>query len=232
MLEEHMARAEKLRTIYPFSNVPRLADVPELVQPFKEPLVIGAYGRFCEAKGFDRLIDAFKQTDALDNLRLVIGGFGPDDAMLRARAKDCDRISFVGKVTDVGHFLGQCHVIAVPSRYEAYGQVANEAREAGRPILVSKAGGLPEQVGDCGIIVDCEDPHQLLAALQSLRVLPLEAMGRAARKATANCRSNRINQWTQLLRSVKPELINSQEGASKAVQALPGRAVALASQCP
>ena len=181
-----------------------LNDVPDLVIRRNEPIVVGAYGRFCEAKGFDRLIDAFKETSIHDNLRLVLGGLGPDDAMLRERALGCDRISFVGKVTDVAGFLGQCHVIAVPSRFEAYGLVANEAREAGRPIVVSKAGGLPEQVGGSGIVVDCDDPDQLLAALQSLRTLPLRAMGDAGRRSTIWCRADRIRQWSRLLRKVKP----------------------------
>jgi glycosyltransferase involved in cell wall biosynthesis len=202
--QERMVKSEKLHMIHPHSNVPGLNDVPDLVIRRNEPIVVGAYGRFCEAKGFDRLIDAFKETSIHDNLRLVLGGLGPDDAMLRERAVGCDRISFVGKVTDVAGFLGQCHVIAVPSRFEAYGLVANEAREAGRPIVVSKAGGLPEQVGSSGIVVDCDDPDQLLAALQSLRTLPLRAMGDAGRRSTIWCRADRIRQWSRLLRKVKP----------------------------
>jgi|GWRWMinimDraft_5_1066013.scaffolds.fasta_scaffold00140_6 glycosyltransferase involved in cell wall biosynthesis len=202
--QERMVKSEKLHMIHPHSNVPGLNDVPDLVIRRNEPIVVGAYGRFCEAKGFDRLIDAFKETGIHDNLRLVLGGIGPDDAMLRKRAAGCDRISFVGEVTDVAGFLGQCDVIAVPSRFEAYGLVANEAREAGRPIVVSKAGGLPEQVGGSGIVVDCDDPDQLLAALQSLRTLPLRAMGDAGRRSTIWCRADRIRQWSRLLRKVKP----------------------------
>lgn len=204
MAKSAMASEDKLQVIYPYSNVPGLSEVPAVAVSADAPLIIGAYGRFCEAKGFDRLIDAFRRTDDIDNLQLIIGGFGADEPILRDKAAGCDRIRFAGKITDVAGFLSQCHVIAVPSRYEAYGQVANEAREAGRPILVSRAGGLPEQVGGSGIVVDCDDPDQLLAALQSLRTLPLRAMGDAGRRSTIWCRADRIRQWSRLLRQVKP----------------------------
>jgi glycosyltransferase involved in cell wall biosynthesis len=215
MAQEQFVKNDKLHAIYPYSNMSGLAAVPDIALTPNEPLVIGAYGRFCEAKGFDRLIEAFKQTDANDNLRLLIGGFGPDEQMLREKAAGNAYINFVGKVSDVAGFLRHCHVIAVPSRYESYGQVANEAREAGRPILVSRAGGLPEQVDGCGLIVDCDDSAALLAALQSLRAMPLQAMGRAGRTSTAGCRLARIDQWRQLLLREKAELARTLESAIK-----------------
>lgn len=206
-----LVAADKVHVIHPYSNIPGLADVPELRRTKRGRLIIGAYGRFCEAKGFELLIDAMKRTDAIDHLELVLGGFGEADAALRSRAEGCPQIRFAGKVTHVAGFLANCHVVAVPSRFEAYGQVANEAREAGRPILVSQAGGLPEQVGEAGLIVDCNDADALLAALQSLRAQPLEAMGRAGRRATALDRSTRLRQWRELL---SPQWINQPGGRS------------------
>lgn len=208
LVEAQMVDLDKLRVIHPYSNMPGLAAVPEMKLGPDAPLIVGAYGRFCPAKGFDRLIDAFKRTDGHDNMELLIGGMGADEAALQARAAGCSRISFVGQVTDVAGFLARCHVIAVPSRFEAYGQVANEAREAGRPILVSTAGGLPEQVGEAGLVVDCHDPETLLAALQSLRAQPLEAMGQAGRAATRRDRESRVGGWCKLLAPAQYRLAN------------------------
>jgi glycosyltransferase involved in cell wall biosynthesis len=196
--EEEMVRPGLTRVIHPFGNTPNLSSVPDIFLDPKGPLIIGAYGRFCEAKGFDQLITAFRQTGQADNLRLLIGGYGPDEAALQDLAIGDDRILFVGKVGNVAGFLAQCHIIAVPSRYETYGQVAHEARQAGRPILVSTAGGLPEQVGDAGLIVDCDDPNMLFNALQSLHQQPLAEMGRAGRAATHGALGNRTNLWRRL----------------------------------
>ncbi len=193
---------DKLEVIHPYTEHMGLATVPDLDLAHGDRLVVGAYGRFATAKGFDRLINAFKAAGPETNLELVLGGLGPDEGQLRAAAAGHPHIRFVGKVSDVPAFLGGCHVIAVPSRYEAYGQVANEAREAGRSILVSFAGGLPEQVGNAGLIVDCDDHAALVNALRMLRSLPLAEMGRAGRAATRADRETRIGQWLALLNRI------------------------------
>ncbi len=188
----------KIRVIYPYGHDQNLAHVPDMRLPKSQALTVGCYGRFHESKGFERIITAFQQLDKTDKMQLLIGGFGEDEALLKALAQGCDNIRFVGKVTDRAAFLQQCHVLAVPSRYECFGQVATEAREAGRPILVSTAGGLPEQVGDAGIIVNCDDTDILVRELKSLRTKPLEIMGAIGRRDAASCIESRIDNWLSL----------------------------------
>lgn len=196
---ESRTAASKIRVIYPYNRDASLAQVADPVFHPGAPLVIGCYGRLHDAKGFDRLIDAFRCLDTADNMRLIVGGYGADLDHLKHRGHGDDRISFAGKVEHPAAFIEQCHVIAVPSRYETYGQVANEAREAGRPILVSTAGGLPEQVGDAGLVVDCADHDALVAALKGLRDQPLAVMSRAGRAATAHCLTERAGLWAELI---------------------------------
>jgi glycosyltransferase involved in cell wall biosynthesis len=204
LMEGDMVEPHRLDVIYPSSQPKGLDAIPLPEFGHDRPLVVGAYGRFAPAKGFDRLIEAFKRLGADDNLELLLGGFGPEEEALKAQAADCPRIRFAGKISDLPAYLAQCDVIAVPSRFEAYGQVANEAREAGRPILVSTAGGLPEQVGSAGLVVDCADPDALLAALQCLPVMPLAHMARAGRAATQNCGAERADAWARLIHTFKP----------------------------
>lgn len=193
-------KGDRLTIIYPYSGQKGLDQVPDMVLPESGRMVIGSYGRFHEAKNFDTLIKAFRLLgeDAPFDLRL--GGFGPEQQQLVDLAGMARNISFTGRVDDVAGFLANCHVFAVPSRFEAYGQVANEAREAGRPILVSHAGGLPEQVGRAGLIADCSTPEALADAIRSLTSLPLERMGKAGRRATRGCGEERIAQWIKLFR--------------------------------
>lgn len=181
--------------IYPYSRDQGLSAVPALKRKFGDPLIVGSYGRFCEAKGYERLIAAFKRLDAADTVQLVLGGMGERDAALKQLAKGCDRIHFVGKVEDTAAFMRSIDVFAVPSLYETFGQVASEAREAGRPLLVSTAGGLPEQVGKAGVIVNCDNEDELVGALRTLHTLPLEEMGRAGRAEVQVCIQNRIAAW-------------------------------------
>jgi glycosyltransferase involved in cell wall biosynthesis len=187
--------------IYPYNRREGFAAVPDMQMPVSGPLVLGTYGRFDPAKGYDHLIREFRALGPDCNMVLRIGGFGPLEEELRALAAGASNIEFCGKVTDPAQFHAGCHVFIVPSRNESYGQVANEAREAGRPIVVSRAGGLPEQVGSAGLVVDCTVAGPLRDALRSLPDLPLEAMGRSGRAATANCGPERASQWGQLLTS-------------------------------
>ena len=159
--------------------------------------MIGAYGRFVHGKGFDRLIEAMNLLSLKDQIKLTIGGFGPDEDSLRHLAAQNANISFSGKVTDLKHYLSDCDIVAVPSRFEAFGLVATEARCAGRPILVSNVGGLPEQIGDGGISVDFDDQDAVVRLLRNIRYLPLVNMSVAAREACLGVTEQRIDCWIE-----------------------------------
>lgn len=213
LIETGAIAADKLHVIYPYSRDQGLNAVPAIQRKAGEPIVVGSYGRFCEAKGYERLIAAFKRLDANDETQLVLGGTGELDASLRHLAQGCDKIRFVGHVNDTAAFMRGIHVFAVPSLYETFGQVASEAREAGRPLLVSEAGGLPEQAGSAGIIINCDSEDELLMALRVLQILPLETMGRLGRKAVQQCIENRITGWQNLLLSAVKQPVHCQSRA-------------------
>ncbi|WP_353228020.1 glycosyltransferase family 4 protein [Novosphingobium sp.] len=190
--------ARRITVIHPYAENPGLAELP-LPAPGRR-LRIGAYGRFCEQKGFDVLISAFRN-GWFPGCDLVLGGFGEDEPKLRALAADCPDIRFTGKVDDVATFLQSCDVVAVPSRWEAFGMVANEAREAGRPILVAPVDGLSEQAARAGVLVDFTDPESISDALSVLRSTGLQALAQRARATVRHCCQLRKSQWFALLLS-------------------------------
>lgn len=191
-------KASRLTVIPPWSHVEGLNALEAPCPTNQRPLIVGAYGRFAEQKGFDRLIDCFRQFDD-GRYVLRIGGFGPQEAALKQRAADCAQIEFVGPVTDRAAFLSQCDVVAVPSRWEAFGLVATEARAAGRPVLVADVDGLPEQVGEAGLVVDFDDAHGLSLALTQLGGDRLRLMSRHARRSVQGGLEQRLNAWQALL---------------------------------
>lgn len=190
--------AGRIAVVHPFVQNPGLAELP--LPKVGQRLQIGAYGRFCEQKGFDILIAAFR-CGWFEDCDLILGGFGEDEAKLRAMAGDCPAIRFAGKVDDVAAFLRTCDVVAVPSRWEAYGMVANEAREAGRPVMVAPVDGLVEQAAGAGAVVDFTDQESIEEALCNLRSPNLPVIASKARETIRNCRQIRQTQWSALLRS-------------------------------
>ena len=189
----------KVEVIHPYCENPGLDALPYPDFSRDRPLVIGAYGRFHEQKGLENLISAHR-AGALPGTQLVIGGFGPMEDELRQLAGNSPDIRFAGRIEDVAGFLSGCDLVAVPSRWEAYGQVANEAREAGRPILVAPVDGLPEQVGAAGLVMDFTDLDAVRHGLASLRRHRLVAMAHAARKSTQQCGLERQRAWVRLIR--------------------------------
>jgi glycosyltransferase involved in cell wall biosynthesis len=131
-----------------------------------------ALGTVEPRKDLPTLVAAFDGVAADDaDVRLVLAG--PDgwgaEALAAAldRAGHADRVVRLGFVSeaDRGDLLAGAAVVAVPSVYEGFGLVAAEALLAGRPVVASTAGALPEAIGDAGLLVPPRDPDALGAAL-------------------------------------------------------------------
>lgn len=195
--------ARRVHVINPWGNVSGLEAVPPLAHSRCAPLILGAYGRFDPVKRFDILIGAMRLLPAQE-FRLLLGGFGPEDAALRKAAADLPHVEFVGRVEDVPGFLARCDAIVIPSRWETFGQVAEEAKGAGRPIVVANVDALPAHVGRAGLVADCSIPESLAATLRTLPECPLRAMGEAGRASLATAAADRVAQWLALYARVRP----------------------------
>ena len=64
--------------------------------------------------------------------------------------------------------LSECRMIVIPSVLEAYGLVAAEAMSYGKAVIASNTGGLPEVVGNAGLMVPPQDEKALSDAILKL----------------------------------------------------------------
>ncbi|KLI64356.1 glycosyltransferase [Aurantiacibacter marinus] len=197
LLSTGVVPAAKIRVIHPWSGTRGLDKVSPLEIDPTQPLKIGAIGRFDEAKGFDTLIRSMGLLPR-SKFELTLAGAGPDEDLFRALARGVPNVRFAGKVDDVARFYEQCDLIVVPSRREAFGLVAAEARMAGRAVLVSDCDGLPEQVLGCGIVDDCSRPGSLARAIEEAARADLARMGRKAQLSMAGAETSRVSAWLAL----------------------------------
>ena len=92
----------------------------------------------------------------------------------------------MGFVSDIPTFLSGVDVFVLPSLYEGLGVAAIEAMAAGKPVVASRVGGLPELIDDAvtGFLVPPGDSSALAGAIS--RVLSqkgaLDSMGVSARE--------------------------------------------------
>ncbi len=155
-----------------------------------DDFVVAIVGALEQRKGHATLLDALALVHE-PPVRLLCAGSGSLAAALARRADALglgDRARFLGHVDDVPGLLAAVDAVAMPSRHEGLGVAALEAMAAGRPLVVSRVGGLPEVVGaDAGVIVDADDPVALAAALTRLAREPAtaRALGEAGRARVA-----------------------------------------------
>lgn len=181
--------ARHLRELIPYGADTRALEAdPGEVERLRDRLglhpdhvVVAGLGRFIPVKGFEYLVEAHAKARVHDpRLRLVLVGDGDLREELRARARSlgaADSVIFSGMVErdEIPAYLAAADVVVVPSvRYEGYvdglPNVALEAMAAGKPLVATRIGGLPELVrpGETGLLVDEKDPDALADAIVTL----------------------------------------------------------------
>lgn len=134
--------------------------------------------RLVDRKNVATIVEAWKRLDGRrsENDELVVVGDGPNRDGLVAAAADTTNIRFTGWVNEEEkrRLLATSDVFAlVPRRFgfdvEGFGIVYIEAQAAGTPVIGSRHGGVPEAIGDAGLIVDDEtDPDEVATAIETL----------------------------------------------------------------
>ena len=76
-------------------------------------------------------------------------------SQLKKKGESLGNVAVVRRTSDMRTYYGQARILMVPSIWEeAWGRVITEAQINGIPVLASNRGGLPESVGQGGILVD------------------------------------------------------------------------------
>ena len=200
----------KLRVIYPWSGRFDLPDIKSKGPGSHRPLRLLAYGRMAPVKNFACLIKAMRQFDD-DDMQLTVFGGGLLRSELEELAHDQKGVTVLGQTNDPGIHLAACDAVIVPSRYEAFGLVATEARLAGRAIIVADVDGLPEQVGTAGRIMPMKDADEIAAAVCWAMQADLWAMGAAGRREVAHQHKEILDKWLVLIAEVSPTPVSTIE---------------------
>jgi glycosyltransferase involved in cell wall biosynthesis len=181
VLEAFAADPQRVRVVHP--GVPDLPQVDaSVVAQVAErwPVTAGrrlvlAVGTAEPRKDLPGLVRAFDQVAAdHQDVALVLAGppgWGAaalDDAIGHSRA--ASRIVPTGWVSDdtLAALMSRASLLAYPSRYEGFGFPPLQAMAAGVPVVATRAGSLPEVLGDAACMVDVGDDAGLVDALSRL----------------------------------------------------------------
>jgi phosphatidylinositol alpha-mannosyltransferase len=137
------------------------------------------------------------------DVKLVIGGSGPEERYARALARNLDvNAEFVGRVHDeeLPRLYKSADVYCAPGLGgESFGIVLIEAMAAGAPVVCSDLPGFRAVAGAAALLVPPGDPGRLADALR--RVLENEDESRSMSKASSQLA--RAYDWDRLVQNVE-----------------------------
>jgi glycosyltransferase involved in cell wall biosynthesis len=118
-------------------------------------------GRLVSDKGVSILLDSFKIVlNSYPKATLTIIGDGPERTALQEKSKDINilnNIKFTGilRSKELANKLIKHSCMIIPSLWEEpFGIVALEGIASCDTVIASNRGGLPEAVGDCGVLIE------------------------------------------------------------------------------
>lgn len=159
------------------------------VGPRSERIVVGTVAVLEERKGHRWLLEAARRLKEQGyQISYRLAGEGSLKKSLEATAQQLglqEDVQFLGFVSDVPGFLAGVDFVVLPSLFEGLGVSVLEAMAAGKAVIASRAGGLPELVIDAttGFLVEPRDVAGLADAIGKLahnRNL-IRSMGQKAR---------------------------------------------------
>lgn len=194
---------EKLVKIHSGVDIEKFRQVPVRAFEKKRSLglnqkspVIGFIGWLLPIKGPMHLLKAMEDVwQDYDDTILLFVGKGDLDLDLRSEALKISangRVRFLGWRNDIDEIMPLFDIFVLPSFNEGMGRVLVEAMAAGKPIVASNVGGIPDLVQDNinGLLVPPGDAKALAAGIRQL----IDDPGKA--KLMGQCGRERCHQFS------------------------------------
>ncbi|MFO1316192.1 MAG: glycosyltransferase family 4 protein [Burkholderiales bacterium] len=153
-------------------------------------------GRLDPAKGIAVLLEAFSLAVTRGaEIRLRIAGDGIERDMVERATANTARVRWLGRITGPAllEAYATADVFVLPSVFEPWGLVVNEAMAAGLPVIATDRVGCVDDLvidGQTGIVVEADSPQLLADAMLRLADDP------ALRRAMGVAGAERIAGWT------------------------------------
>jgi L-malate glycosyltransferase len=168
MIKKEKIEIEKIKLIYNGIDMNRF-----FVQDSKlfnnEDFVVGSIGRLSREKGHKHLVRACRFiNDKRWSLNIVGDGPMKKELKMLVRLLDIeDKVKFIGSVLDIRSLLNEMDIFVLPSVSEGLSLAVIEAAAAGKFIIATNVGGVPEIVDHQvnGLLFEPKNIEQLVSHL-------------------------------------------------------------------
>jgi len=177
-LDIGLVAEKKLATIHSGVDITRFNPIPVdraakriSIGMRPDESVVGTIGWLLPIKGPDVLLDAMARVwKEFPETQLLYVGKGPLEEELRDRAAALgmtEKVFFAGWRDDIRELLQVMDLFVLPSRNEGMGRAIVEAMAAGKPVIGTCVGGIPDLIedGGNGFLVAPENPEALAGAI-------------------------------------------------------------------
>ncbi|MBU2575533.1 glycosyltransferase family 4 protein [Patescibacteria group bacterium] len=140
--------------------------------------VLLTVSRLIKRKGIDLVIRSLPEVwKQIPDLVYVVVGDGEEASYLRELARNNPKIIFTHSIEDEEKYgwLSACDCFILtprddPDDFEGYGIVYKEAQMFSKPVIGSRVHGVPEAIGDDGVLIEPDNIDQIVYAIcQALR---------------------------------------------------------------
>lgn len=133
-------------------------------------------GRLSAEKGISTLLEIIS---LLPDIQFTIAGIGPMEQEVKKFAEAHKNVRFLGYIMprNMPAIFAECSVLIVPSHApEVFPMIILEAFASGRPVVASRAGGIPEMVmqGETGELLEVGSAEKFAHAITTLISKPIE----------------------------------------------------------
>jgi glycosyltransferase involved in cell wall biosynthesis len=169
-------------------------------------------GRLEPHKGLSDLFEAFgRLKQQMDRVVLLIAGDGSMQEWVKQQASPSTSIYYLGRLSNeqVWEAYAVSDIFVLPSHFEPWGLVINEAMASGLPVIVTDQAGCIDDLvrhEGTGLVVPAESPQKLFEAMQALAAdaTARQRMGAHAKRLIAdwtleNSAKETVTAWTMAL---------------------------------
>lgn len=211
-----------LDTLDAGDSIRRELDIPQGVP------VVGEIANITPVKGYEDLVVAGAQVrQSIPNVRFMMVGGAPYASYKKRITMlindyglgDC--FVFTGFRPDVPEIISTLDLLVLPSHYEPFGRALVEAMAAGKPVIGTNVGGIPEIIEDgvTGLLVPPGSPDDLAQAIITI----LQNPDMARRMGAAGCERAKARfspeRYATEIQKIYKELV----GEGKQVRTVRGR---------
>ena len=173
----------------------------------KEKVLVLSVGQFTYRKGYDLLLQAFKDIDK--NIGLyIIGGIPTEEYLLLKNELDLDNVYFLDFMvkSELANYYKAADVFVLPTREDIWGLVINEAFSFGLPVITTD-----KCVAGCEMITD-QDLGEILPMDEFVHLFPeklIEYKNKNVHKILERSKKYSIEEMAKMHYSIFEEYMKS-----------------------